>query len=76
MLKNTMNQREYIFLAATLEERMVLSNRKSNLYLDSRDFNSFSKTVKDVIGDECSTVYTDLAYHIGSIVVALWETEM
>ena len=44
---------------------------KQSISLDSRDFNNFADLVKDLIVGECSIIYTDFAYHVGPIVIAL-----
>ena len=75
ILRNTVN-RENIFLAAEPCNFKRKDGSKKSVSLDSRDFNSFGERVKDIIGDECSIVYTDFACHVGSIVITLRDRDV
>ena len=75
ILRNTVN-RENIFLAAEPCNFKRKDGSKQSVSLDSRDFNSFGERVKDIIGDECSIVYTDFACHVGSIVITLRDRDV
>ena len=44
--------------------------------LDSRDFNSFAERVEQIIGSQCTIVYTDFACHVSPIVIALRDRDI
>ena len=51
---------------------------KQTVLLDSRDFNNFADCIKQLVGDQCTIVYTDtdIACHVGAIVIALRDRNL
>ena len=65
--RSSMN-RNNIFLAAEPCNYRRSDGSKQSISLDSRDYNSFADRVKEIISDQCTIVYRDIACHLARIV--------
>jgi len=73
--RSTVN-RVNIYLAAESCNYKRKDGSKQSISLDARDFNSFADRVKQIIGSQCTIVYTDFACHVGPIVIALRDRDI